>query len=140
MTARNDAADRLDQAIDALLHGEHPAGVADVGGDLTATARTLRDVLPRFHPRFGFEELLADRLSGSATDGSALAGPSMRSSPEPIPLPLPSVAAGPVRGWERRRRGLLAGGAIASGVSLAIPLAGAAIARWRRSRSSGGLP
>jgi hypothetical protein len=40
---------------------------------------------------------------------------------------------------ERRRRNLVAGGAIASGVSLALPIAGAALVAWRRSRSSGGL-
>ncbi len=33
---------------------------------------------------------------------------------------------------ERRRRNLLAGGAIASGVSLALPIAGAALVVWRR--------
>jgi hypothetical protein len=38
-----------------------------------------------------------------------------------------------------RRWSLLAGGAIASGLSLAIPLAGAALVAWRRSRPTGGV-
>lgn len=139
MTGRNDIADRLDQAIDALLRGEQPARIVDDGGDLTATARTLRDVLPRFHPRFGFEELLAERLTGSARAGQAVPEPSLMHGEQPVPLPVPIVEAGTSRAWVRRRRGLVAGGAIASGVSLVIPLAGAAIVIWRRSRSSGGL-
>jgi len=138
MTGGSDIADRLDQAIDSLLRGQETGRVADGGGDLTATARTLRDVLPRFHPRFGFEELLADRLAGLSRAGSPVAGTSLSALPEPIPLPLPVAASAAARGWHRRRRGLVAGGAIASGVSLVIPLAGAAIVMWRRSRSSGG--
>jgi len=137
MTGGSDIADRLDRAIDALLHGDEPGRVADSGGDLTATARTLRDVLPRFHPRFGFEELLADRLSGLARAGSAVPGSTLAPLGDPIPLPVSGAATDASRSWDRRRRGLVAGGAIASGVSLAIPLAGAVIVLWRRSRSSG---
>lgn len=137
MTGGSDITERLDRAIDALLRGEEPARVADSGGDLTSAARTLRDVLPRFHPRFGFEELLADRLAALARAGRAVE-PAMTPAADPIPLPVSVGMSDAARGWGRRRRGLVAGGAIASGVSLVIPLAGAAIVMWRRSRSSGG--
>jgi hypothetical protein len=137
MTGTDVAEQRLDRVIDALHRGE-PRDDADESildadeSSLAATARLLHKVLPRFHPRFGFEDALTARLArtGSPSGGAT----------EPIPFPVP-VASG--RGqdarhvWVRYRRELVAGGAIASGVSIAIPLAGAALVRWRRSRSSG---
>ena len=106
-----------------------------------ATARLLRDALPRIHPRFGFEELLAARLAaaGRATRAGAT-GPAAK-LPQPVPLrPAEALGAGtPESAYHAAaRRRLLAGGAIASGVSLALPIAGAALVVWRRSRSSGG--
>lgn len=136
MNSTPETAAQLDRAIDAMLRQR---GVlrSDADGELVATARLLRDALPRFHPRFGFEELLAQRL--------AVARGRERTdhAPEPTAIrPGPSTAepdATEVDGAERRRRGLVAGGAIASGVSIAVPIAGAALVMWRRSRSSGGL-
>ena len=139
MTDSQQTAARLDAAIDSLLRDGR--GPSAVGGDdeLQATARRLRDALPRFHPRFGFEELLAGRLvaPGQSRMPSSWPGASTGQPGEPIPFPrLAGSEVGNV-GVLRRHRGLLAGG-IASGVSIAIPLAGAAIVVWKRGRSSGG--
>jgi len=136
MTRTPETAIELDSAIDTILRG--PIGPADVEeGELSATARLLRDALPRLHPRFSFEEHLAARLAAARR----IAGGPVAAAP-PIPIgPRLAVAdptspdridAGPVNA-EHRRLGLVAGGAIASGVSLA----GAALVVWRRSRSGG---
>ena len=142
MTRTRETAAQLDSAIDRLMQA--PSGPRLVGeGELVATARLLHIALPRLHPRFTFEELLASRLAAARRETVA-------ALPEPTtlgPLPMASLrsAAGLAQGLEatgsaeRRRRGLVAGGAIASGVSLALPIAGAAIVVWRRSRSSGGI-
>ena len=136
MRVTPESAAELDSAIDDILHAAGAADRAD-DSDLLLTARLLADALPRFHPRFSFEEHLARRLAGlrRTTPGRAV--------PELLPMrPLSSAGATvvpPHAEAERRRRGLVAGGAIASGVSLAIPIAGAALVVWRRSRSSGGL-
>jgi hypothetical protein len=125
----------LDRAIDRLLRDEDAPAAEDDG--LLATARLLRQALPPLHPRFGFEAHLATRLAaaGRATAPAPL-------SAEPIPLrtrlaaasaPLPSEAGAAVVAATPRRRSLVAGGAIASGVSLA----GAALVVWRRNRSGG---
>ncbi len=106
-----------------------------------ATARLLRRSLPRLHPSFGFEEHLAARLAAArrmelapATAGAATAPTPIRpdTAIEPTDVADQSVP-------DRRRRNLVAGGAIASGVSIALPIAGAALVAWRRSRSSGGM-
>lgn len=140
MTGAPETATQLDAAIDSLLREQGPARPTSEG-ELTATARMLREALPRFHPRFSFEEHLATRLA-------VLRRASVSSQLEaPIPIPLRSLTdaddaddgADELDAADRRRRGLVAGGAIASGVSLAIPIAGAALVVWRRSRSSGGL-
>jgi len=133
MTGPRETATQLDSAIDALLRQRGTARSSSEG-DLVTTARLLRDSLPRFHPRFGFEELLAARLAAAR----------LRERPqEPTPirpvLSAPDADADVVESAERRRRGLVSGGAIASGVSIAVPIAGAALVVWRRSRSSGGL-
>ena len=136
MTEARETAKQLDTAIDTLLQGPaRPAPGEE--GELAATARLLRDALPRLHPRFSFEEHLAARLAGArrlaASDGA-------QSPPTPIrPRLLATVPPGDdvaeAEVAEHRRLGLVAGGAIASGVSLA----GAALVVWRRSRSSGGM-
>ena len=126
MTGTRETAAQLDSAIDMLLRG--PSGPRVVGeSGLIVTARLLRDTLPRLHPRFSFEELLASRLAAAR-----------RSPVEPSPME-PTPIGRSLDAAERRRRGLVAGGAIASGVSLALPIAGAALVVWRRSRSSGGI-
>jgi hypothetical protein len=151
-----DSAIRLDAAIDHLLAGQ--AALLSTAGEpedleLLATAKLLHEGLPRFHPRFGFEELLARRLAGAneAARPPAVAVPSVGragriGSPRSLPGTPPDAGA-PRSGEDAatdpraslRRRGLVAGGAIASGLSLAIPIAGAALVAWRRSRPSGGI-
>lgn len=134
MRRSRQTAAQLDIAIDEILE-DFGAPQRD-GEELVATARLLRDALPRFHPRFSFEEHLANRLAGMRTPGAAAAAQPIPIRPgADVPDALPPAHA--EADW--RRRGLVAGGAIASGVSLAIPLAGAALVVWRRSRSSGGL-
>jgi hypothetical protein len=137
MTGTRETAAQLDGAIDALLHD--PSGPLLEGtGELTATARLLRDSLPRLHPRVGFEELLAARLAAAARPlDRADASEPTPIRPSAVVATLEAVPI--IEAAERRRRGLLTGGAIASGVSLALPIAGAALVVWRRSRSSGGL-
>ena len=143
MTGTRETAAQLDSAIDTLLRGSSGPSVVGESG-LIVTARLLRDTLPRLHPRFTFEELLATRLA-VARRLQAVPPPLEPTDPTPIGRslePAPAAAAVEVDSSdaaERRRRGLVAGGAIASGVSLALPIAGAALVVWRRSRSSGGI-
>ncbi len=137
---------QLDRAIDVILQdGRTPAAL---DGGLVATARLLRRSLPRLHPSFGFEEHLAARLAAARRMELAPAGPgSSVAAASAVPTPIrpelaegsPDGAAADVETQERRRRNLVAGGAIASGVSIALPIAGAALVAWRRSRSSGGM-
>lgn len=136
MTRTRQTATQLDGDIDRLLR-EPSRPIPMGGGELTATALLLRDALPRLHPRFSFEELLAARLAAAGRPATAVAR-----APVPIRPGVRTVTdeATPVMvAVERRRRTLRAGGAIASGVSLALPIAGAAVVVWRRTRSSGGL-
>jgi hypothetical protein len=135
MTRFRQTPTQLDTAIDELLRGPSDSGGLDVG-ELTTTARLLRDALPRLHPRFTFEEHLASRLA-AARSGDR--GP--LSATEPVPIrphlaanvPFPADVVDRQEAPEHRRLGLVAGGAIASGVSLA----GAALVVWRRTRSGG---
>ena len=142
MSRTRETAVQLDSAIDALLRG--PVGPADTDeGELVATARLLRAALPRLHPRFSFEEHLAARLAAARRLAERPTEPVDAAEPTPLRPALAVVESGregPVTEdeaevAEHRRLGLVAGGAIASGVSLA----GAALVVWRRSRSSGGL-
>jgi len=137
MTRTSENAIELDHAIDTILRG--PAGPAgrESEGELAATARLLRDVLPRLHPRFSFEEHLAARLAAARRLRHE---PLLAPEPTPIEPRLlarstaePTEAAADPTAPEHRLLGLVAGGAIASGVSIA----GAAIVVWRRSRSGG---
>ena len=136
MSGTTENAIELDHAIDTILRG--PAGPAQTPeGELTATARLLRDALPRLHPRFSFEEHLSARLA-AARRLRGDAAPAAEPTPISPRLHL-SAAAEPVEtepdvaSVEHRRLGLVAGGAIASGVSIA----GAALVVWRRTRSGG---
>jgi len=109
--------------------------------ELEAIAHLVQRALARFHPSFRFEERLANRL---ALEASAESLP-LAELPEPltigslsrVPLggrPLvPATAGAPLTALELRGRGgLLLGGAIASGVSIA---GAALIARARRARA-----
>jgi len=142
VSSRGGAAADLDLAIDDLLADrDRPLSVETA--DLLATARLLHDALPRYHPRFRFEEHLARRLGAArqrSTDPVTLSRHAAQAEdPAPPIVRLPYVMAGETAvSSPRRHRGLLAGGAIASGVSLAIPIAGAALVAWRRGRAAGG--
>jgi len=142
MTGARETAAQLDSAIDSLLREPNVPRAAE-DGELAATARVLRDALPRLHPRFSFEELLAVRLAAARRLREAASHALPTPEPTPIgsavPAAIEPAATNEAETAERRRRGLVAGGAIASGVSLALPIAGAAIVVWRRSRSSGGI-
>ncbi len=145
MTRLEETPTRLDDAIDDILAGER-GPVAHDEGELTATARLVRRALPRLHPGLGFEEHLAARLATARrmelAPATAAAAPGTRVAPTPIRPGIeiePPAAPAEGTAHERRRRNLVAGGAIASGVSIALPIAGAAIVAWRRSRSSGGM-
>ena len=122
-----DAARRLDTAIDELLAGRTDGPTMD-DGTLEGTALVLGAGLPRLHPRFGFEERLAQRLRSEATDpGTTL-------------VAFPGVErlfedADATSAWHPSRRSVI--GAIASGVSVAITLAGAVfVVLWRRAHGS----
>ena len=136
-TASLAASAQLDEAIDALLGGRPVV----VGTDdrelleLLPMARMLHEMLPRFHPRFGFEERLAGRLRGGEPQRPA--SPPAAAA-EVVALPVDANAGAGLAG-SSRSRGLIAGGAIASGLSLALSLAGAALVAWRRSRSTEGI-
>ena len=144
MTRVQQHATRLDSAIDSILR-DGPEPTSPDEDRLVATARLLRRSLPRLHPSFGFEEHLAARLAAAHRMELAPATAAAATVPTPIRPDIDvepqeaSAVTTEVEAHERRRRNLVAGGAIASGVSLALPIAGAAIVAWRRSRSSGGL-
>jgi len=124
-----DETGQLDAYVEGVLAGRRPEPQPLEGHEvepaLARAADLLARTLVRFHPSFRFEDALAASLRveaddmvrrrrGGAADGSRL-------------IAFPAVAGVPeaVRG-----RGLLLGGAIASGLSLA----GAALLAWRRAR------
>jgi len=131
-----DAALRLDAYLEELLADREarrprPAAPATPAVDPreAVAADLLARGLVRFHPSFRFEEALAARLRATA-DSMRLAAAAGGSPAEGTLLSFPGLsAASPMLSRERvPARGLLVGGAIASGVSLA----GAAILAWRR--------
>lgn len=93
--------------------------------EIAAAARAVRRSLPRFHPPFRFEEELALRIRAAAT-GSLPPAP-VAAAAGPIPFP---GAVAPAPGRRPGRGPLLAGGAIASLLSVA----GAALLARRRGR------
>jgi hypothetical protein len=120
-----DDAIQSDAYLDRLLGASVPTAIDDLPPGLEPiadAAANLRSYLVRFHPSFRFEERLAARLRAAA-QGHA---------PGDL-IEFPGTV-GDVEQVERRLRGRLVGGAIASGVSIAS-LAGAAVVAWRRFRS-----
>ncbi|MGZ6295307.1 MAG: hypothetical protein ACXWPO_10890 [Candidatus Limnocylindrales bacterium] len=125
---------RLDAYVEGVLAGR-PAGPrplidpADVDPAVGRAADILARSLVRFHPSFRFEDALAARLH-------ALGEAMHDERPEPLiggpVLAFPGAADGSLAPTEEpagpHGRGLLVGGAIASGLSLA----GAAYLAWRR--------
>ena len=132
-----DEVGRLDAYVEGVLAGR-PAGprplidLADMDPSASRAADVLARSLVRFHPSFRFEDALAARLRavGEAMHDDRpvpAAGPRrVLAFPDAgldgMSVGLVDVPAGPLG------RGLLVGGAIASGLSLA----GAAYLAWRR--------
>jgi hypothetical protein len=140
---------QTDVYIESLLsrQGLGPAtatGAAPDEDDVLRAARLLGRGLVRFHPSFRFEEALAARLRRAAD--LMRAGGQIMASDAPDTLDAfqgrSAIVAGPPvvfetrpavpghHAFDPRARGLLVGGAIASGVSLA----GAVVLVWRRNR------
>jgi hypothetical protein len=120
---------------------------------LIAAADALRTSLVRSHPSFRFEDRLAARLRAAARARSAAAASTPSGAPTTVLFPgtgdpgddiaLPVRAGGTVIAFPGSvaavddadaSRGLLLGGAIASGVTVA----GAALFAWRRQRNGRG--
>jgi hypothetical protein len=155
MRPHEDGATRVDAYLDELLAipatREPRAFPEPIEPELEAMAQLMKRALARFHPSFRFEERLADRLALEARTGASPAARSvgvdslgagseqvsignltrlLRSGGAPL---APAAAGAPIPALELRGRGgLLLGGAIASGVSLA---GAALIARARRARA-----
>jgi hypothetical protein len=131
-----DEAVRLDAYVEGVLAGR-PAGPRPLvdSADIDPASRRAADILARslvrFHPSFRFEDALAARLRML---GEALheARPEVAPGPHPmLTFPINDLAplgGGPAEPFAPVGRGLLVGGAIASGLSLA----GAAYLAWRR--------
>jgi hypothetical protein len=120
----------LDRLLAQVRHA--PSGVPadpDLDPAVVAVASLLRSRLVRFHPSFRFEERLAARLRTDA--GVRPSQDQADAHGELVAFPGSFEAPG---GTERRGRGLLVGGAIASGVVSIASLAGAALLAWRRAR------
>ena len=120
----SEAARRLDTAIDELLADRSVAAAVE-DDSLEAAALVLGSSLPRLHPRFGFEERLAQRLRGEAARSARPPG----SADGQTVVAFPGSAqwaggtAAPERSWRPGRLSLI--GALASAASLALTLAGA---------------
>ena len=154
-TSDDEAAIQLDLYLDRVLAGDpdpgtdgspdadlaHQADVADVVDltvlaegsrlqsikpDLARVSAVVADGATRFHPSFRFEERLAARLRDSVVGlerGAATRGVMVPFAPGP----------GPDRVRSRYLGGVLVGGAIASGVSIASLAGAAAVVVWRRA-------
>lgn len=118
----------LESLLAAHARALRPQGGGEIGPrlapELRAAADLLERILPRFHPSFRFEEALAQRLRAAA----GVTG--RQSRPEVVAFPLGRLELPDELVATPRARGILLGGAIASGVSLA----GAAWLAWRRVR------
>jgi hypothetical protein len=139
---------QTDVYIESLLSRQdlRPQRLAGDDSDedgLRRTAQLLGRGLVRFHPSFRFEETLAARLrraaelmraggqviGGDAPEGlGPFHGRSAIVAGPPVVFEAQPALAGHL--LDPRARGLLVGGAIASGVSLA----GAVVLAWRRNR------
>ncbi len=95
--------------------------------DLSYAARLVASGAGRFHPSFRFEERLAARLHDVAS-GLDVVVPGRGVL---VPF-VPGLPVDPTRA--RHLGGVLVGGAIASGVSIASLAGAAALVVWRRAR------
>ena len=129
--APDEDAIQLDLYLDHVLAGASAAptspGLTDANAHLADTARLVASGATRFHPSFRFEERLAARLRDVADGLDATA------THRGILVPFTSNASvDPIR--TRHLAGVLVGGAIASGVSIASLAGAAAVVVWRRAR------
>jgi hypothetical protein len=149
--APDEEALQTDAYLESLLaaHARVPRSAAEPGPlealapELQRTADLLERVLPRLHPSFRFEETLAGRLRTMAEldqpDRPRLSVVAFPAPTARLAAPVGELGTVPARtgGFrpdeliaDPRARGIILGGAIASGVSLA----GAALLAWRRTR------
>ncbi len=130
-TPDDEAAFQLDLYLDRVLAGgpAPAAALAVVPGrpELAHAAVLVADGATRFHPSFRFEERLARRLRDAA------AGLDRQPERPGVVVPFDLVDRAD-RGRSRRVGGVLVGGAIASGVSIASLAGAAALVVWRRAR------
>lgn len=125
-----------DRYIGSILAQRSPPGSApateptEAAEEVRAAADLLREALVRFHPSFRFEERLAATLAGASAGAPAQTGSVIPFRRAFIGSADDSVDEGGAA--ERRARGYLVGGAIASTVSIAS-IWGALI-YWRRVR------
>lgn len=143
---------RFDRFVDALIgqgaaesatprarspHDDPGAGAQPP--DLSHTAKLLYASLPRYHPPFAHVERLARRISRAPFEVPG-AEPSAGPGPRAVSLEsMPGERAFRAFGQEgavvqRHARRLWL--ALASGVSIAMSLLGAALIVWRRARSA----
>ena len=127
----DEGAIQLDLYIDRVLGGAatlDPGWLAGTGdADLARITVTVANGATRIHPSFRFEERLADRLRDTATGLDR----GIRNTGIMVPF---APGAGAARARSRRVGGVLVGGAIASGVSIASIAGAAALVAWRRAR------
>jgi hypothetical protein len=109
MTRRPTDAERIDQAVNAVLE-DHPAALPPYLANELAAARALRADLHPVPPGEAFEEALGERLIG----GELTVSPSRR-----------------VSGFVRHHQRLVLTGAVGSVV---VSTAGAAVIAWRLAR------
>ncbi len=122
---------QLDLYLDHVLAGGRAAttspSMTAENVDLSRTARLVASGAGRFHPSFRFEERLAARLRDVAS------GPDVGVPGRGVLVPfVPGLPVDPTRA--RHLGGILVGGAIASGVSIASLAGAAALVVWRRTR------
>jgi len=154
-TSDDEAATQLDLYLDRVLAGDADPGmdgspVADVADledvpavadlavlalgsrlssiepDLARVSALVAGGATRFHPSFRFEERLAARLRDSVV------GLERGEAPRGVMVPF-APGPGPDRVRSRHLGGVLVGGAIASGVSIASLAGAAAVVVWRRA-------
>ena len=128
--APDEDAIQLDLYLDHVLAGSAATAAGPVltaeNAGLVDTVRLVASGALRFHPSFRFEERLGSRLRDVATglDGGA--------ARQGVLVPFtPGASVDPAR--SRHLAGVLVGGVIASGVSIASLAGAAAVVVWRRA-------
>ena len=122
---------QLDLYLDHVLAGPAATAISPsltaLNADLADTVRLVARGAIRLHPSFRFEERLGARLRDEAR------GPDATTTGGGVLVPFaPGVPGEPER--TRHLAGVLVGGAIASGVSIASLAGAAAVVVWRRAR------